>query len=202
MNYLQMIEKTGKRRYGYLSMIQHLKGIENPLIVETGCAREEDNFAGDGMSSLIFDDYVTEHGGEFLTVDLDDKACEFAKQKLKTGKVHRGDSVKYLYELNKKLREENRYIDLLYLDSYDFEPNNPHPSCFHHIKELLAIMPSLRKGSMIGVDDNDLFEADVDGSGNLTKIVLGKGIYISHFFKDVGIDFHEGRMDYQFIWKL
>lgn len=197
-----MVEKTGKRKQGYLAMVEHLKGIQNPLIVETGCAREEDNFEGDGMSSLIFDEYVNQHGGDFLTVDIDMKACEFAAGKLKKGVVACGDSVKYLYELNRMLREQNRYIDLLYLDSYDFDHNNPHPSCFHHMKELMAIMPSLRKGSMIAIDDNDLYKTDLEGDGNLTKVMLGKGIYAAHFFTDVGVPYHNGRMDYQLIWVL
>ena len=54
----------------------------------------------------------------------------------------------------------------------------------------------------LSFDDNDLFQSDIDGSGNLSKIVLGKGVYISHFFNDIGMNFHEGRMDYQFIWVL
>jgi predicted O-methyltransferase YrrM len=152
------------------------------------------------MSTLIFYDVVTTHGGEFHSVDIDPKAVEFAQSIIKTGTVHCSDSVKYLYELNKELREQNRYIDLLYLDSYDLDMQDPAPSCFHHMKELLAIRPSLKEGSMIVVDDNALVNTVLPGETEPKKVVIGKGIYIYKFFEDVGVELiHKG---YQMIWKL
>jgi hypothetical protein len=199
MNYNEMINLTDKRKPSYQLMIEHLKTFANPIIVETGCAREENNFEGDGMSTLIFDDYVTTHGGTFYSVDNNTESVQFSKNNTKSAKVICSDSIKYLYQLNKELREKNQYIDLLYLDSYDFDRDNPHPSSFHHLKEITAIIPSLRNGSMIVVDDNIAVEMQMD-DGRLERAIIGKGIYTYHFFKDVGIE--PVYMDYQFVWKL
>ena len=51
----EMIGKTGKRQASFNMMMNHLNK-QSALIVETGCAREENNFDGDGMSTLIFDE--------------------------------------------------------------------------------------------------------------------------------------------------
>lgn len=199
MNYNEMVELTTKRKESYSLMIEHLKTIENPIIVETGCARKENNFDGDGMSTLIFDDYITTHGGTFYSVDNNIEAVKFSSEKVKSAKLTLSDSIKYLYLLNQELREKNQYIDLLYLDSYDFDKNNPHPSSFHHLKEITAIIPSLKKGSMIVIDDNVPVEVNFD-DGTKENVVIGKGIYAHHFFKDVGIE--PLYLGYQFVWKL
>ena len=44
------------------------------------------------------------------------------------------DSVKYLWSLPKEEK-----IDFLYLDSYDINKNNPHPSQLHHVKEIIML---------------------------------------------------------------
>lgn len=76
------------------------------------------------------------------------------------------DSVKFLHGF-----ETPEEIDLLYLDSFDLEWENPHPSSLHHLKELTAVYSKLKPGCLIVVDDNQ--------SG------LGKGQYIVDFLNNV-----------------
>ena len=66
----ELINKTGKRAAAFAMMVNHALSIDNPLIVETGCARQENNFDGDGMSTIIFDKLVEYHGGDFYSVDI------------------------------------------------------------------------------------------------------------------------------------
>jgi hypothetical protein len=64
--------------------------------------------------------------------------------------------------------------------------DNPHPSSLHHIFELTAIMPCLREGTMICVDDN--FDT------------VGKGGYVKEFMDLIGKErIYTG---YQWVWKL
>ena len=88
------------------------------------------------------------------------------------------------------MKEEDRYVDLLYLDSYDYEESDPYPSMVHHIKELAVILGRMRTGSLIAVDDNV-------GSGDER---MGKPKYIAELMKAIGVPLvYEGK---QLIWKL
>lgn len=187
----EMLQQTGARQHSFRLMIEHIKKIPNPVIVETGCARTENNFHGDGMSTLIFDNYINTYNGEFYSVDISPNSVNFAKSKISTKtQIHCRDSVGFLYELNNTFRNQNKFVDLLYLDSFDFDKSNPHPSSVHHLKELVAIMGSLKSGTMIAVDDNfgDSFNRN------------GKGMYVEEFMKAIDRPLiHDG---YQLVWIL
>lgn len=175
-------------------MINHLQNIENPLIIETGCSRYDKNsegFDGDGFSTIIFDTFINQHGGEFRTVDINPENIAFAKAQVsEKTQFFCEDSVSYLWKLNKELTTQNRYIDLLYLDSFDFDPENPHPSALHHVKELTAIINRVRPGGLIAVDDN---------FGNSDNR-LGKGTYVEQFMRDIGVPLvYNG---YQLLWRI
>jgi len=195
-----MIAKTNKRQPSFQIMIDHLKTIENPLIIETGCARPPDlvpwgtidiSFKDDGMSTLIFDQFINDHGGDFHSVDLTQRHVDFAQSQVSDkSQIHCDDSVGFLWHVNKILKEEDRYVDLLYLDSYDYEADDPYPSMVHHIKEIAVILGRLRPGSMIAVDDNV-------GTG-ATR--MGKPKYVAEMMEAIGIPLvYEGL---QLIWKL
>jgi hypothetical protein len=189
MNELQeMVNKTGDRAQSFAMMINHLNHKPNKIIIETGCARKEDNFQGDGMSTLIFDKFINLTGGTFVSVDISPENVAFAQSKVSNNsQVVCSDSVKYLHEVSRVFRGEGRYIDLLYLDSFDLDKDNTHPSSLHHLMELTAIMPCLRGGSMICVDDN--ISRDV-----------GKGSYVRQFMDLLGKPIvFEG---YHWIWIL
>jgi len=189
----EMIQRTGKRANGFAMMVDHLRGRENPLIIETGCSRSENNFDGDGMSTLIFDRYTRDHSGEFHSVDIDPGNIEFAKTKVSGNtNLHCYDSVAFLHNLNNVLVEENRKIDLLYLDSFDFYPEQELESSLHHIYEMLAIRPSLKSGTMIGVDDN-IYNPQ-------TGRYKGKGQFVDQFMNLIGCT--RVLEAYQFIWIL
>ena len=190
-----LVNKTTKRAPSFAMMLNHIMPIHEPLVVETGCARQENNFEGDGMSTTIFDTFIDYHGGEFYSVDINPDNIRFATATTKKANLTCSDSVKFLYNQAKIWTAQNRKIDLLYLDSFDFDLNNPHPSSLHHIFELAAIMPCLREGTMICVDDNPECQ---DSAGN--PIEMGKGLYIKQFMDLIGKErIYTG---YQWVWKL
>ena len=59
------------------------------------------------------------------------------------------DSVSFLQNFGKT-------IDFLYLDSYDFDVDNPFPSQHHHLLEISAAYPFLNENSIVLIDDCDL----------------------------------------------
>jgi hypothetical protein len=156
--YNEVRNRLSIRACGFDYVFQYLRTIDNPVIVETGCARKEDNYEGDGMSSLLFDAYINEYGGSFYTVDISEESINFCKSKMSNkSSITCGDSILYLKKLNEKFQSEDKKIDLLYLDSFDAPRNNPQQlweSQEHHFFEFITILPSLKKGALVCVDDN------------------------------------------------
>ena len=180
----EMLSRTGKREEGFRFMIAHLRSCERPLIIETGCAREEANFEGDGMSTLIFDSVAADCRGRVLSVDIDPDHVAFARARVgRRTAIACADSVGWIAGL--KVRP-----DLLYLDSLDFVATDPWPSSVHHMYELAAALPLLRGGSLVAVDDNFPTLAGV----------VGKGRCVAEFFARIGVPMvYDG---YQRIWRM
>lgn len=185
----QMLDRVGKRRQAFEVMLEHVATCTYPLIVETGVSRQEDNYDGDGMSTLIWDAAANKHQGTVQCVDINPANCKFAKDRTSDKTmVYCGDSVKFLAYKEQEYEKLNRKIDLLYLDSYDLDIDNWHPSAQHHIYELLAIKGALKPGTLICVDDNLL----------INNIHIGKGTYVAEWMERAGKQMiYQG---YQWIW--
>jgi hypothetical protein len=175
--YNDVRDRLGHRQSGFDYIFEYLKAIKEPFIVETGCARQLDNYEGDGQSSLLFDKYIKEYNGYFWTVDLAEESVNYSKSKMTSDNsvVTLGDSITRLKELNTILLEENKQIDFLYLDSFDAPRDRPdvvQQSALHHLYELLTIAPALKPGALIGVDDNWI------ENRNGQNVVAGKGQFV------------------------
>lgn len=191
MTLINMLALTGVREPSFRLMIEHLSLCHFPLIVETGCAREENNFAGDGQSTIIFDRYVNANGGELQSVDISPENVAVAQRQVgPRTRIHCADSIDFLWRLNQELTANNLFIDLLYLDSFDVDFSHPDPSAQHHLKELTAIISRLKPGSLVVVDDN----IEVDGHH------VGKGYLVEEFMQAIGKPIiYRG---YQYIWRF
>jgi hypothetical protein len=184
----------GARIVGFDLIFDYLRSIDNPLIVETGCARVPDNYTGDGESSLLFDEYINEYGGEFYTVDISSESVSYCRSKMKSRNSHviQEDSITYLKQLNQELLTSGRKIDFLYLDSFDAPRHDPavlFTSAKHHLYELMTILPSLKPGAIIGVDDNWFENNQFDG----------KGKFVFDYMNS--INNNPLLLDYQIFWK-
>ena len=175
--------KLGKRRDTFQKIFEYLGSLnkKDVTILETGIARQENNWQGDGMSTLMFDKYINSVGGNFTSIDINPSNINFAKSNVSPkSNLICSDSVIKLHEIS---RDENfPMIDVLYLDSFDLDFNNPTPSSFHHMKELLAIFPKIKKGTLIVVDDN----FDGKGKGQMIKDFM-QNIKINTFFDEYQI---------------
>lgn len=177
--------KLGIRTKTFRKIFEELEKKNNKFysIVETGCVRTTNGYYSDGMSTVLFDEFVNFHDGIVVSIDISRKNCELA-QNMTSDKttIYCSDSIDFLnnYTLSNK-------IDLLYLDSFDIDFNNPHLSARHHMNELNAIKDKLEKGTIIVVDDHESDES-------------GKGMYIAEYMKNAG--YKRFIDDYQIGWVL
>lgn len=121
------------------------------VFVETGTSRGgHRECAGDGCSTLLWGRFVHLVGGILHTIDINPEYIEEARQAsaVLADRIsyHVQDSVRFLSDFGQK-------IDLLYLDSYDFDAEHPMPSQMHHLKEILAAYDKLHSRSVVIIDD-------------------------------------------------
>jgi len=142
-------------------IFEYLDKQQGPInIVETGCLRIKDNFAGDGQSTLLFDKYTQnrEEGSKVFTVDIDPNATKVCKSVVSENvEINTGESVKYLIELMQKMQKEEKKVALFYLDSFDVDWQSSSRSAAHHLKELTAIINFISKDTLVVVDDAPIF---------------------------------------------
>ncbi len=145
------IDKNDKRYATLLYALQLMKERNPVNIVETGTSRfGASGFEGDGGFTILAGDYVRDNGGTFYSVDLNMAALSNAASAL-------GESRHYVRLVNEEaisfLHHFKEPIDFLYLDSYDFDVNDPIPSQQHHLKEIMNAYPHLTKSSIVMIDD-------------------------------------------------
>tara|TARA_Y100001958_G_C21081982_1_gene438005 strand:+ start:175 stop:738 length:564 start_codon:yes stop_codon:yes gene_type:complete len=124
------------------------------IFVETGVARGKQKFLffskinwKDGMSTMIFSDYVKHVNGFLTTCDISKKNIDNAKKFTKINsdfiKFVVEDSIKFLSSFKKK-------IDFLYLDSLDGQFEN---ASKHQLEEIKVAINYLHKDSLVLLDD-------------------------------------------------
>lgn len=136
----------------FANMIHHI--ASNPQfteVIETGTARIQGNWGGDGQSTLLWD-WVAAHlpNLKVTSIDIDEKGIEVARSQVRHVEFIAGDSLNVLARLD---REKIRRVGLLYLDSYDWTEETAQESAFHHMAELTLVWSHLPKGCMIAIDD-------------------------------------------------
>jgi Methyltransferase domain/Glycosyltransferase family 9 (heptosyltransferase) len=119
----------------------------HPRVVETGCIRAEDDFAGAGFSTYVLGAYLQHRGGHLTSVDNDANHCAFAQHWTRcfgaAVDVCVADSVAWL-------KGGSEPINLLYLDSLDTDQAR----CAEHgLAEIQAAYPRLRGRSLVTCDD-------------------------------------------------
>lgn len=147
---------------------------KNPLIVETGCVRQEEDY-GAGYSTVIFGDYVTTHGGKLITIELSGENLATCKKLTQPY----ANSIEYIHMDSVMALKEWGHthpgimIDLLYLDSWDYpdgdDKADPFPCQNHQRKELAQAWKYLKPGALILLDDNLIGDG---GKTRLTKELL------------------------------
>jgi hypothetical protein len=125
------------------NVLNNLGGV--PLnIVETGTS------AWGADSTRLWDEYVKNSGGRFRSVDLrSDPSIQLSGKLSKNTELSIGDSVEFL----QSLYDNKESVDLIYLDSYDVDWENPEPAELHGEAEFKIAMELVRIGGIILIDD-------------------------------------------------
>ena len=174
--YKEIKPLLGLRELGFTRIFEHLNNIKDPVIVETGTVREDYNFEGDGCSTILFDNYISNKGGTLISVDIDPVACKNARTVTTNAEVVEADSVEYLATLDGK-------VDLLYLDSFNiYNWLDDWKASAHHLKEIFAAKNVIKEGTLIVVDDN-LYVPNTEDN----KRKSGKGRIIHELMQSIGI---------------
>jgi len=186
--------KSRQKFYNYV--IPKLIAKNKPIyILETGTMHTDNQ----GAFTLVMG-YLIKNltGGKLYTVDISkenlDKCRDFTKEYSDVIEYIHSDSVEYLKNISEKID-----YDLIYLDSFDLNVTDPHPSSEHHLNELKEIYDYLKKDTIIAVDDNyepgTIIYWDWD-DGSIEEVetgdsYIGKGAYIDPFLYHRGWKRHD-----------
>jgi hypothetical protein len=184
----------GQRQESLKYMFEYLDRLARPVfVVETGCVRNAGLWAEEGQSTILFDRFVSQLPGSVMhSVDVDPQATALCRGLVSSiVQLHTGDSVPFLRALARNPPHGFRYVDVLYLDSFDIDFANPHASALHHMKELLAISTLIGPQTLVVVDDSPLEANYILSSRNLTfvskPVVSGKAKYVAAYAEAIGL---------------
>lgn len=115
-------------------------------ILETGTA------AWGTKSTILFASYVETFGGKVMTIDtrLEPALATFRTVPNSVSYLI-GDSARVLKRPD--AREFASSADLVYLDSWDVDAEDPYASAVHGVAEFIAIADRLKRGAMVLIDD-------------------------------------------------
>ena len=183
------------RENTFRKTFEYLDSLSGPVIIaETGCVRLEGNWSGDGQSTILFDRYVSSRDESSIcyTVDINPESVN-ACRRLVSDRVivSQDDSVHFLAELVKILREFGKYFSLVYLDSFDLDQIYWQPSAIHHLKELVAIQACIQDQTLLVVDDCPLTGIVLPNKDGILNVhgdlaIGGKGRLIAEYAEAVG----------------
>lgn len=184
----------------FRKMFEYLDQVKGPVvIVETGCARQVDNWTGDGQSTVMFDRYINERkdGSTVTTVDISADSVNYCRSRVSNlTEVNQDDSVHFLSELVGRLGTAGKTINLLYLDSFDVDFDYWFPSAAHHLKEMATIMPAVGADTLVVVDDCppsvDIIpkENTQEPAGVMNYRIGGKGRLVDELARAVGAELY------------
>ena len=144
----------------FAAMFEYLDRFDRPVgIIETGCMRRlEAELGGDGGSTILFDKYAEFHPGSTVhSLDIDEAAAQLCRRLVSDRvTITCGDSVSVLNGFAASPPRGFTSLDLLYLDSSDFDAGTLGVSTVHHLNELTAAQPLLHEDTMVVVDESPL----------------------------------------------
>lgn len=161
MQIYHMIRMVPSRMDTFSRIMDYLMIHKPKIIVETGTARGNfiDNLpsiSGDGGSTLLFGLYAKMNNAIVYSVDISPSSIESSRRNVEFYGLK--DYVRFVQDDSVNFLKNNAPfgIDVLYLDSYDYDVNNvdiQKASQEHHLKEIMAVYNKLSQKCAILIDD-------------------------------------------------
>lgn len=145
----------GKRRVTFAKTLELLGLLNAKVLVETGTSRQGLRGAkGDGASTILFATWAKRNGAFLYSVDIDKESVNGAQNEVDLQNLNQNVRI-YCSDSLTFLRDFEKTVDFLYLDSYDYskDPVVQVKSQEHHLSEFKAIENRLHKGSIVLIDD-------------------------------------------------
>jgi len=145
----------GKRRVTFLKVLELLDKTKAKVIVETGTSRSGLKGAkGDGAATIVFGKWAKQNNALMYSVDISEESVKGSQAEVDAQNL--SDYVTlYLSDSVVFLKDFERQVDFLYLDSYDYSNDLEVQvkSQEHHLKEFKAIEDRLHKNTIVLIDD-------------------------------------------------
>jgi len=197
INKINSLNALGGSRIKFIEYIfNYFISLNRPInILETGCGHTDGIPQFKTMTCLFAEIIKNFTGGKLTTIDIDENNMNKCKKNSLEYKdfidYRLGDSLKIIDSLDKNIIND---FDLVFLDSFDFDLRDPHPSAIHHFTELMLLYPYLNENCIVAIDDNYLPNTWIswtfsDGKTERFETkdnILGKGMYCDGFLKNFG----------------
>ena len=139
-----------KKHINYLTfkrLFKEMEILKNPYILESGIA------SAGTYSTYLFNEYVRKYGGLFWSVDINKSLVDLHKGNMcPATKLICDDSVTFFNNWS----TTHNIANVIYLDSYDLDFYNPEPAGNHGLAEYKALMPVIKKDTLLLIDDTPI----------------------------------------------
>lgn len=179
-NHFKFISKSGFMNQEFFEITLNNFKNKSINIFETGSSQD---YGTD--SSILFDSYIKKFGGKFITVDKSEEPKKHLEKFFSKNSISIvEDSVSFISSYEQKFFNT---LNLVYLDSFDLDVNNPEDSMNHCLNEFLCIDKLIKKGCYVAIDDTPNEAAfkkylaqSVQNKNKLTEenIIPGKGALV------------------------
>jgi len=208
---------TGKgrsRHINYLTfkaLFENMKTPKNLVILESGIASRGT------QSTYLFNELVRKYGGRFWSVDTDANLVESHRGNMcPATQLVCDDSVAFFKrwitdDYKSTANDFKSTANVIYLDSYDLDFYDPEPSGNHGLAEYNALIPAIKKDTLLLIDDTPATPEWLDTRGQLyvdmvdfytnTGIMPGKGMYVLDRVNNAEKIIHNYQLLYRFTGK-
>ncbi len=204
INKYEMFSMKGDAKHlNYLTfrdLFKEMNEKHDLIILESGIA------SAGTQSTYLFNEYIRKYGGRFWSVDINSELVDRHRGNMCPGTtLVCNDSVNFFRDW---VKYENKNPDVIYLDSYDLDFYNPIPSGQHGLNEYRALLPSIKKDTLLLIDDTPNSPYWLDNRGRLytdmiyffneNKFMPGKGMFVLNEKKNAVTLRHNYQVLYKF----
>ena len=184
----------------FKTLFKEMEGLKNPYILESGISCYGTN------STYLFNEYVRKYGGFFWSVDINKSLIDFHIGNMcPATELIYSDSVEFF----KKWSISNDVANVIYLDSFDLDFYDPLPSGNHGLAEYRALMPVIKKNTLLLIDDtpknpywldtrNYIYDDMCDYYNKNNNRLPGKGMFVLDEITNAKTLIHNYQVLYKF----